>query len=54
MAYFKMLSQHFPGWTEEDHENSQSGYPVSEPRFSPSTSQIRNRSANHVPTTAGA
>jgi hypothetical protein len=40
-----------PGGTEENHENPQSGQPVSGLRFEPWTSRIRSRSANHSTTT---
>jgi hypothetical protein len=48
---FKVLSQHFPADTEENHEKHQSGSPG--PRFEPETSRIRNRSINHSTTTFG-
>jgi hypothetical protein len=38
MAKFKVLSQHLPVGTEENHEKPQSGQPVSGPRFEPGTS----------------
>jgi hypothetical protein len=41
---FKVLSWHLNGGTEEIHEEAQSGYPVSEPRFEPWTCLIRSRS----------
>jgi hypothetical protein len=34
----------------KNHEKSQSGYPVSGPRFKPRTSRIQSRSANHLAT----
>jgi hypothetical protein len=44
------LSRHLPGGTEEIHENPQSGYPVSRPRFEPRTSRIRIKSVAAMPT----
>jgi hypothetical protein len=44
----KLLSQHLPGGTEENHE-SQSGNPVCGPRIEPRTSQ--RRSINHYTAT---
>jgi hypothetical protein len=32
VAYFNILSRHFPGETEKTHENPPSGYPVSGPK----------------------
>jgi hypothetical protein len=43
----------FAWTTEKSHEKSQSGYPVSGPRFEPWTSRIR-KSVNHSTTTFGA
>jgi hypothetical protein len=49
----KVLSRyHLPEGTEEIHENPQSGYRVSGPRFEPETSRIRNRSTNHSDATS--
>jgi hypothetical protein len=37
MTQFQILSQHLPGWTEEDHEEPQSEYPVFKQRFESGT-----------------
>jgi hypothetical protein len=37
-AYFKILSHHLPIETEEDHKNSQPGYPISILRLKAGTS----------------
>jgi hypothetical protein len=47
----KLLSRHLPGETEESHEKTKSGQPVSGPRFEPGTSRIRIRCVNHLTTT---
>jgi hypothetical protein len=46
----EVLSQHFPEEAEENYEKLQSGYPVSWPRFKPSTSQIEAYSITTAPT----
>jgi hypothetical protein len=50
---FKVVSRHFPGGAEGNHEKSQSLWPVSGPRFEPGTSRIRSRSVNHLTMTLG-
>jgi hypothetical protein len=35
LYFYKALSQHLSGGTEENHEKPQSGQPVSGPRFEP-------------------
>jgi hypothetical protein len=40
MAYFKVLSWHSPGGTEENHDKPQSEQPDSGPRFEPGTSLL--------------
>jgi hypothetical protein len=40
---FKVLSRNSDGGTEENHENPDSGYPVSGPSFGPSTFRIQSR-----------
>lgn len=45
MDYFKVLSWHFPGGTEENHEQF-ANLATSWLRFEPRTSQIRNCIAN--------
>jgi hypothetical protein len=37
MAQFQILSQCLPRWTEEDHEERQSEYPVFKQRFESGT-----------------
>jgi hypothetical protein len=49
----KVLSQHLPGGTEENHEKPQYEELVSRPRFEHGTSRIRSRSANHSTTMFG-
>jgi hypothetical protein len=46
-----VLFQHLPGGTEENHDNPQSGKPVSKLRFQPDTLKVQNRSINHSATT---
>jgi hypothetical protein len=41
------------GGCEENHEELQSGQPVSKPRFEAGTFRIKNRSFNHSTTTLG-
>jgi hypothetical protein len=50
VAYFRILSQHLSGGTEDNHKQPQSGHTVSRPRFEPGiaeyeagvlTSQVR-------------
>jgi hypothetical protein len=38
---FKILSQHSPGGTEENHQKLQSGFSVSRSRFETGTSRIQ-------------
>jgi hypothetical protein len=38
MAQFQILSQRWPGWTEEDHEEPQPEYSVFKHRFESGTS----------------
>jgi hypothetical protein len=44
---FKVLCQHVRGGNEENHEEPQSGQPISGPRYESGTSRIRSRSVNH-------
>jgi hypothetical protein len=44
-GHIEMLSRHFPGGTEETHKKNLSGYPVSQPRFEHSSSELRVKSA---------
>jgi hypothetical protein len=49
---FKELSRNFPGGTEENHKNPQSGYPVSGPRLKPGAFQEKEGCVLNRPTTA--
>jgi hypothetical protein len=42
-----VLSQHFPGWTEENYEKCMLGWPMSGPRFEPGTSHMQGRSHDY-------
>lgn len=43
---FKILSRHFPGGTDKKHQEHQTRYPVSGPRFESAISVIGSKSDN--------
>jgi hypothetical protein len=49
-ATIKVLSRHFPGGTEYNHENPLPGWQVSRPRFEPNTSRIQVQGVTASPT----
>jgi hypothetical protein len=51
VAKFKVLSWHYPGETDKNHENSRSEWPMSKPRFESKSSRIFSRIVNHSATT---
>jgi hypothetical protein len=46
----EVLFQYSPGGTEKNHENPQSGWPVSEPGLEPETCHVRSTNVNHSTT----
>jgi hypothetical protein len=48
-SLIEVTSRHFPGETEEYHERSQSGYPVSRARFKLSTTRIQVKNVSATP-----
>jgi hypothetical protein len=47
VAYFKVLSRHLPGGTEENRRKHQSRQPVYGSRYDPGTISTRRRSTNY-------
>lgn len=45
---FKVLPHYLPGWTEEIHDEPESGYAVSGPRFETGSSRTHKTANNHA------